>query len=82
MRRKYTTARRRVWNRRYYQKQRKLGWVTCSFLVPVNVSKKVQKLKRELMAEYKKAHGKPVNNGRAKGHDTRIKSRSVVFAGS
>ena len=82
MRRKYPTARRRVWNRRYYQKQRKLGWVTCSFLVPVNVSKKVQKLKRELMAEYKKTHGKPVNNDRAKRHDTHIKSRSIVLAGA
>jgi hypothetical protein len=55
MRRKYSTAERALWNRRYYEKQRKMGWITCSFLVPVSVSKKVQRLKRELMVEYKKA---------------------------
>jgi hypothetical protein len=55
MRRKYSTAERAVWNKRYYEKQRKMGWITCSFLVPVSVSKKVQRLKRELMADYKKA---------------------------
>ena len=35
-----------------------MGWITCSFLVPEIISKKVQRLKRELMAEYKKAHAK------------------------
>jgi hypothetical protein len=61
VRRKYTTTERAVWNKRFYQKKRKLGWITCSFLVPVGVSKKVQQLKRELMAEYKRAHTKAPN---------------------
>jgi hypothetical protein len=54
MRQKYTTEQRRVWNKRYYQKKRKLGWVNCSFHVPKNVGVALVKLKGELMARHKK----------------------------
>ena len=54
-----------MWNKRFYAKHRKLGWITCSFLVPESISKKVQRLKRELMAEYKKAHAKAKSKRKA-----------------
>lgn len=53
MRRKYTTEERRVWNKRYYEKKRKLGWVNCTFHVPKNVSVTLEKLKGELMERHK-----------------------------
>jgi hypothetical protein len=53
MRRKYTTEQRRIWNQRYYEKKRKLGWVNCTFHVPKNVAAALEKLKQELMAAYK-----------------------------
>jgi hypothetical protein len=40
MRRKYSVEERAAWNKRYYQRKKQLGWTTCSFLTPVNVSKK------------------------------------------
>jgi hypothetical protein len=58
MRRKYTAAEKAVWNKRYYEKKRKAGWVSCSFQVPVSVSKEIQKFKRELMEEHKKSRAK------------------------
>jgi hypothetical protein len=58
MRRQYTAAGKAAWNKRYYEKKRKSGWITCSFQVPVSVSKAVQKLKRELMQEYNKARAR------------------------
>ena len=57
MKREYTAADKAAWNKRYYEKKRKLGWITCSFQVPVSVSRAVQKFKRELMAKYKKTNG-------------------------
>ena len=54
MRRKYTAEERRVWNKRYYEKKRKLGWVNCSFHVPKSVLfTYLEKLKGELMARHK-----------------------------
>jgi hypothetical protein len=52
MRRTYSTAERRVWNQRYSERKRKLGWVYCSFHVPKNVGASLKKLKCELMARY------------------------------
>jgi hypothetical protein len=53
MRRKYTTEERRVWNKRYYEKKRKLGWVNCTFHVPKSVRTTLEKLKGELMERHK-----------------------------
>ena len=53
MRRKYSTIERRVWNKRYSEKMRKLGWIYCSFHVPKSVGTSLKKLKCELMARYK-----------------------------
>ena len=53
MRRKYTTEERRVWNQRYYEKKRKLGWVNCTFHVPKDVAVTMKKMKRDLMAGQK-----------------------------
>jgi hypothetical protein len=53
MRRKYTTEERRVWNQRYYEKKRKLGWVNCTFHVPKSVGAALGKLKCELMERHK-----------------------------
>ena len=57
MRQKYSTAERRVWNKRYYEKMQKLGWVNCSFHVPKSVGVSLKKLKAELMARYKNERG-------------------------
>lgn len=54
MRRKYTTEERRVWNQRYFEKKRKLGWVNCTFHVPKKIAIALEKLKQEMMAEYKR----------------------------
>jgi hypothetical protein len=54
MRRKYPAEQVAVWNKRFYEKQRKKGWITCSFLVPESVGVKIQHLKRKLMEEHKK----------------------------
>lgn len=53
MRRIYTTEERRVWNQRYYEKKRKLGWVNCTFHVPKIVAAALDKLKCELMERHK-----------------------------
>jgi hypothetical protein len=53
MRRRYTTEERRVWNRRYYEKKRKSGWVNCTFHVPKSVGAVLKKLKYALMECHK-----------------------------
>jgi hypothetical protein len=53
MRRKYTTEERRIWNQRYYEKKRKLGWVNCTFHVPKSVAVALEKTKRDLMERHK-----------------------------
>lgn len=56
MRRKYTTEERRVWNKRYYEKKRKLGWVNCTFHVPKSVGVALEKVKGDLMERHKAEH--------------------------
>jgi hypothetical protein len=68
MRRKYPAAQVAVWNKRFYEKRRKMGWITCSFLVPESVGVKIQNLKRKLMEEHKKQLvKKKTNNENTKG---------------